>query len=327
MNKYWDGYDKKYANMLQHANILALQQTKTKEQFDKNEDDCIFFDREAHPDHKHIGLNHVSRYRSNGKFITPYHAAMMNKIKRGERACPVFDVSYQIILQKEKNQEYRSRVYANDKPTTRRMEMNLMDFKTAMSLFMEDYLLTVFDNQDKSYVLDEENHQTIRDLVSYFTRQQDSKLSIKKGICLYGGIGTGKSTIMKQLSKFTKDNDLPTAFDFVYMDDVYTDCDSQGLESLSQYKFRACVFDDIGMRAENNVNNYGTKINAYKELVRRQYTRYSRPIPSLSHYTTNIGYNNPDHFKDLIKVFGGRELDRFREMCNFVELGGGSRRN
>jgi hypothetical protein len=141
-----------------------------------------------------------------------------------------------------------------------------------------------------------------------------------------GGVGTGKTTIMKQLSKFTKDKGLKTQFDFVYMDDLYSDCDSNGLEALKAYNFKSCSFDDIGMRAEINVNNYGTKINAYRELVRRQYIRFTRPTPSLSHYTTNIEYNNQNHSQQLVKTFGARELDRFREMCNFVELGGMSRR-
>lgn len=315
MSNYWDGFNKRYARMLQAANIVALEQTNTKNQFKK--ENASIFDRD---------LTDIRRYRRNGKYITPYHVVLLNKRRNNQRCCPVFDIPYKLMAQKETDKEYRIRVYSDEKVLTRRIEMNLMDLNTAFESFVEDYLLPVFYNQDKAFQLDSHNEATIKDLVSYFTRQQDSKLNIKKGICLYGGIGTGKSTIMRELSKFTKDNDLATQFSFVYMDDIYTDCDSQGLEALNSYKFRSCSFDDIGMRAENNVNNYGTKINAYRELVRRQYNRYSRPIPSLSHYTTNIEYNNKDYIAQLVKVFGGRELDRFREMCNFVPLLGQSRR-
>jgi len=314
-NKYFEGYNARYASLLASAEMLALNQKNAQLQFQKTKT-CIF-DK---------SLTDISRYRKEGKYITPYHAGLLKKRKNNEKACPVFDICLQMAIQKQKNMQYMAKVYADSKSIAKRQNFNLMNEKMAYEEFVEEYLLNAFVNQDKAFVLDSHNEQVIKDLISYFTRQHDSNLNTKKGICLFGGIGTGKSTIMKLLSKFTIKHDLETRFDFVYMDDIYTDCDSSGLESLNAYKFRACVFDDIGMRAENNVNNYGTKINAYRELVRRQYNRFSRTIPSLSHYTTNIQYDNQNHTKELAKVFGGRELDRFREMCNFVPLLGNSRR-
>jgi len=314
-NQYWDNYDKKFNQMLSFAQILATEQKATEERFKPKK--TSIFDKE---------LTDISLYRKDGKFITPYHSNLLKQRRRNEKACPVLTISCKAMIQKEKNKVYMQKVYSNDKPTIKPLRLNLLNYKDAFDEFLEDYLNNAFINQEKPFDLDSNNLEVVKDLVSYFTRQENSKLKINKGICLFGGIGTGKSTLMKMLSKFTKDKDLETQFDFIYMDDVYTDCDSQGLESLNSYKFRACIFDDIGMRAENNVNNYGTKINAYRELVRRQYNRFTRPIPSLSHYTTNIEYQNKEFTSGLVKAFGGRELDRFREMCNFVPLLGSSRR-
>lgn len=311
----WGDFQKRYNKTVNAGQVLADIQTNTKIEFSKKE--ATIFDKM---------LTDISLYRKDGKFITSYHAALLKKRRDNRDCCPVFDISFQIMKQQEYNAEWKKKVYSSDSNKKRCIKMNLLDLNDAYEEFVECYLTDVFFNQDKTFEIDSQNFKIIKQLISYFTRQQDSELNIKKGICLYGGIGTGKSTIMRELSKFTKDKDLETQFDFIYMDDIYTDCDSSGLDSLNSYKFRSCCFDDIGMRAENNVNNYGTKINAYRELVRRQYTRYSRPIPSLSHYTTNIQYQNDDFFKDLAKTFGGRELDRFKEMCNFVPLLGNSRR-
>ena len=316
MNKYWEGFNDKYIEILKAADILAIEQEQKNELY-KDVQNSIF-DKP---------LTDSSIYRKGGKFITPYHAKLYHKRKNGEICCPVYDISYKLIIQQEKNKLYVKKLNATEKAKPRIIKRDLMDFSEAKDEFLNSYLLDSFFHQDKAFVLDSQNIKVIDNLISYFTRQRSSELSIKKGICLYGGIGTGKTTIMKQLSKFTKDKNLETQFEFIYMDEVYSDCDSLGLESLNAYKFRACAFDDIGMRADNNVNNYGTKINAYKELVRRQYVRFSRTIPSLSHYTTNIQYQNEDFAKELSKVFGARELDRFREMCNFVQLGGDSRRD
>jgi hypothetical protein len=316
-SKYWDNFYQNNTDVLVPAQFLMQQQQQINSRFTEVQESI--FDK---------SLLDSTLYRSGGKFKSPYHATLWKKRKNGQEACPVFDISLQSMLQKEKTKAYLKKLKEPTKKNKiKQFKTDLMDLHEAYKDFYQNYLKDAFFHQDKEFKLDQKNEEVIWKLLAYFTRQHDSPLNLKKGICLYGDIGTGKSTIMKMFSKFTKDHDLPTQFNFVYMDDVYTDCDSSGLESLSAYRFKSCCFDDIGMRAENNVNNYGTKINAYRELVRRQYIRYTRPVPSLSHYTTNISYNSKDHTSDLMKVFGGRELDRFREMCNFISLTGKSRRN
>lgn len=314
-NQYWDNYQKKYSQLLQAAEVLAYNQAQTNNQLTEKKN-CIF-DK---------CLDDLSLYRKEGAWITTYHAKLYNKRIKGLPSCPVFDISYQSMLQREYNRKYTKLI---SEPITRhkiKPKYNLMGLNMAQRIFYSKYLNTAFEFKNKDFILDKHNEEVINKLIAYFTRQEDSPLNLNKGICLYGEIGTGKSTIMKLFSKFTQDYNLTTQFDFIYMDDVYSDCDSEGLASINKYNFKRCCFDDIGMRGENNLNNFGTKINPYKELVRRQYNRFSRSIPSLSHYTTNIQYHNKDFTPDLVKTFGGRELDRFREMCNFVYLGGDSRR-
>jgi hypothetical protein len=316
MNEYWDNYGKKYGEVLQAAEILAKYQTKVNAQFTAKSE-CIF-DK---------CLDDVTLYRKDGKWLSPYHAALYNKRKNNEPSCPVYDIMLQAIKQSEYNKKYAKAISEPRKRATLKEKFNLLGFDMAKRIFYTRYLDKAFEYKRKDYILDNHNEQVIDNLIAYFTRQQDSVLDLNKGICLFGEIGTGKSTIMKLFSKFTREYKLSTQFEFIYMDDIYSECDSRGLEALNSYKFRRCCFDDIGMRGENDINNFGTKMNPYKELVRRQYNRFSRTIPSLSHYTTNIQYHNKDFTPDLVKTFGVRELDRFREMCNFVYLGGDARRD
>lgn len=322
---YFDGVrnSDEYYSIIVSAENLEAEQKITNSKF-----------KSATHRYADVNLTDKSRYRKGKDFKSEYHRVLYYKYKNGKRACPVMELNL-YLEQKERNKSYFKKVNSENTYKKRHVRKNLMPFDEAKEIFIESYLKPaieskneIFDINEKScFVLDERNEKVISNLVAYFTRQEDSELKLNKGICLFGNIGTGKSTIMKELSRFTNDHNLETMFDFIYMDDVYTECDSTGLSSLDSYKFRACCFDDIGMRAESNVNNFGTKINSYKELVRRQYNRFSRPTPSLSHYTTNITYNDERHIKDMIKVFGSRELDRFREMCNFVGLFGESLRN
>ncbi|MGH1338342.1 MAG: hypothetical protein ACRBFS_19640 [Aureispira sp.] len=319
---YWKNYNAKHAQLLANANQCAKRQSQVNQSFEKNETSGL---NKKNYDH-HYTLNCSGRYKNkvSGRWISHDHHRLFDSIKRGGTNCPVIMIS----LPSFNRHAYSAIVYSKRPVAKRSFAMNLMPFTEAYEIFTEKYLATVFFNQDREFEFDALNTDAIKNLVAYFIRDAAAVLNLKKGICLYGGVGTGKSTILRQLSRFTKDMNLRTMFDFIDMDDIYLGCSTGGLEHLDNYKFRSCGFDDIGMRAGNDVNSYGTKINAYQELVRSQYRRFSRPTPSLSHYTTNIVYNtaSDDNKRELIRSFGARELDRFREMCNFVPLIGKSRR-
>lgn len=318
--QYWKDYNKKFKALLGNATKLSRTQDQANRAFadkeqEKKQEERIF----------DVHLHDSKRFKKYGDWISHDHHNMFKKYEAGKIECPVFGIAFPAI----KRGLYAQKVNRtkDSKKSSKDWNLNLMPFQQAYDQFIEEYLMPVFEHQDKRFTLDQVNIPVIRKLVSYFTRQEDSELQIKRGVCLYGHVGTGKTTIMKQLSKFTIDNNLETIFHFIYMDDVYSGCSINGLEHLKDYQFKACAFDDIGMRAEVHVNSYGTKINAYQELVRSQYNRFSRPNPSLSHYTTNLPYNSESDKKELARNFGARELDRFRHMCNFVALLGSSRRD
>lgn len=318
VNNFWK--DGNIGAMLKDAFSLAQEQRETNKRYSKEEQNR-YYDR---------SLTDVRRFKRKGQFITIHHLNLLTKAIAGEYTCPVLSISSKTLdaVQRVKQATARQIIMSNHEAQKKPSKpFNLMDIGEAKRVFAFDYLMPLFKARDIDYVFDSDNKTILHDLVSYFTRQNDCNLDLSKGICLYGGVGTGKTSIMRALSNFTNDFNLITAFDFVYMADVESDCSTNGLDVLDKYKNRTCFFDDIGKRLEG-VNNYGTKIDPYSELVTRQYNRYIRKNASLSHYSTNIEFKHSDEIgQALAAKFGVREIDRFNEMVNFVYLGGGSRRN
>lgn len=317
INDFWR--DKRNIALLHDAELLASQQRETNRKYDKSLQNQ-YYDR---------SLSDIRRFKRSGQYVTIHHMNLMSEAIAGEYTCPVISISLKVLnsVQRAKKATAKQILLSNEKrQPIRQKSFNLMDLGEAKKVFYKKYLSPLFLARGVKYDIDEDNKKVLHDLVSYFTRQKDCTLDLNKGICLYGGVGTGKTSIMKALSDFTNDLKLETAFDFVYMNEVESECSKDGLHMLDKYKKRTCFFDDIGKRLDG-VNSFGTKIDPYSELVTKQYNRYIRKTASLSHYSTNIDFDFTNVTEAMVKKFGARELDRFNEMCNFVYLGGGSRRN
>lgn len=315
--EFWQKWEQKEEiELFESAGDLAQEQREVKAMTQKT------FSNEAYRWDR--SLTHVGRYRKAGKWLSGFHTRLYNKRVNNLQECPLTEYLVDQYA-KEKQSEHIKKIHQESKASTVfKKPYNLMDLNEACKIFAHKYLVPAFANRGVPYEFDDHNKPILRALVSYFTRQEDCPIDLNKGICLYGAVGCGKTTIMRQLSKFTKDYNLITMFNFVPMDDVYSNSDQKGLGAFAPYKFVSCCFDDIGQR-DSEVNNYGTKIDCFKELLKQQYLRFSRPSPSLSHYTTNMNYDN-NLSQEMQQRFGTRELDRFNEMCTFIHMDGGSRR-
>ena len=207
-------------------------------------------------------------------------------------------------------------------------KVQLMDYKTAASEFWNGYLSKAFEHKGQKYNVDADNKQVIAELVKYFIYDPSCKLSLFKGVCLIGGVGTGKSELMKQLSLFLKDKNLETAFNFVDMLSVTKEFGHFGLSAYDKYLSGDVCFDEIALR-KNFIKSFGTDIQPTDEIIQGRYKRFTKRISRPTHFTSNIDLNPNDEIqrKDLEQTYDIRSIDRLKEMCNFVYLGGGSRRN
>lgn len=215
----------------------------------------------------------------------------------------------------------------------------LMELKEAKKIFWNGYLSKSFENEypKRKYEIDNDNMGSIAEMVKYFICDSSCVFKLHKGICLIGGVGTGKSNLMHQFSRFTKDQGLDTAFDFVNFSSVKKEIQTFGLRAIDKYMTGDLCFDEMKPVL---VNSHGTKISVSSEIIEGREKRFTKLISRPTHFTSNIDLDYTiRHFnggvdkeatkakkEELAEKYGLRAVDRIGAMCNFVYLGGPSRR-
>jgi hypothetical protein len=225
---------------------------------------------------------------------------------------------------------YRKLILGTDTPKIAKPlpKVQLMDYNEAKREFWEDYLSTAFEHKGQKYQIDDDNRGVVSELVKYFIYDPSCKLNLFKGVCLIGGVGTGKSELLKQLSRFLNEKKLSTAFAFVDMLSVTKEFQVFGLKAYDKYMDGDVCFDEIAIR-KTFIKSFGTDIQPTDEIIQGRYKRFTKRISRPTHFTSNIDLNPEDEAekKALESTYDVRSIDRLKEMCNFVYLGGDSRRN
>lgn len=200
-----------------------------------------------------------------------------------------------------------------------------MEYQSAAKSFWNDYLKNCF--YPNRFVIDEYNAAIIEQLLKYFIQDPTCKLDLKKGIALAGGVGTGKTEIMKQLCAFCEDNDFETQFKMKPMREILRELSKDGMSVINDYLQLNYCFDDIAIGG-NVINHFGTTINPLDDLIQSRYDRFTKRNSKPTHFTMNISFDPraTENKEMLSKMYDIRTIDRIKQMCNFVYLGGESRR-
>ena len=176
------------------------------------------------------------------------------------------------------------------------------------------------------FVIPDFSHDIYRSLCYYFTGDESGMmhyhLSPRKGLLLFGGIGVGKSVLMKLFARNTvqsyrvvtcaeieleygvKDNAQPTIEKYSHMKpNAYKG------QYFNQDALGYC-FDDLG--AEQVANNYGKRDMMIDVLE----ARYANPLckGAKTHITTNLT------LEQIEARYTSRVLDRMRQMFNLIEF-------
>lgn len=228
----------------------------------------------------------------------------------------------------EKSKEYAKKIQGSTPAkfcAPPKRKTNLMPLLEARTKLWNIYLKDCF--APEKFIVDADNEDVLLQLTKYFIRDESCKLDFKKGIALVGGVGTGKTNLMKQISYFCKDNALETAFTLKDMEQFNAEVGTFGLSAENKYFTANYCFDDIAI-GNKEVNYYGTKTNPLGDLIHGTYLRYTRRVSSPTHFTMNVDFDPTDEAErqKLAEIYDIRWIDRLREMCNFVYLGGSSRR-
>lgn len=150
-------------------------------------------------------------------------------------------------------------------------------------------------------------------IVYYLINDESSDYDLRKGLFFFGNTGTGKTTLLKACSEFTRTTRVK-AFKIrsakEVVNNILSDGNAKSLENYTQitepYNFG---FDDVGH--ENECTIFGTRINAIEEILT---ARYDRKL--LTHCTSNL---TPDRIKEY---YGQRLHSRLHEMFNIILING-----
>lgn len=171
------------------------------------------------------------------------------------------------------------------------------------------------------FVIDEENARVIELLSLYFAGDSrfeaaDIDYDLSKGIYLFGGVGVGKTHLMRL---FRSSQRKP--FRIVDCSDISAEYKKEGEDGISKYFHDITVhernhwghekigwcFDDLGM--ENNSKFFGNEANVMERIIERRY-RSERPL--ITHIISNLTT------AEIESRYGSRIKDRLREMMNVI---------
>lgn len=181
--------------------------------------------------------------------------------------------------------------------------------------FNQEQLLEIFKIQ---YEVDASNEKIITDLCYYFSGDPKFSGDLKKGILLSGGVGVGKTSIMKFFGR-----NQVFSYRIMSCRDIEKHFSESGYEAVDLYSTNLPIstngnpfghqiigycFDDLG--TEDNSKFYGKEKNMMAEII---LNRYDTSLPHNStHITTNLTA------QDIIDIYGTRVTDRLKEMVNVI---------
>jgi DNA replication protein DnaC len=186
----------------------------------------------------------------------------------------------------------------------------------------------LYDIFKMQFDVDADNVDVITNICKYFAADETFDGNLNRGLFLMGGVGVGKTSLMKfffknQRFSFKIESCREVESNFSQMGENYIESRSFNLpvavnsDSFGHQTIGFC-FDDLG--TESNSKFYGKEKNVMADII---LNRYDNQLPGIStHMTTNLS-------ADEIKAqYGTRVTDRIREMFNIIKfpVGAKSRR-
>lgn len=177
------------------------------------------------------------------------------------------------------------------------------------------------------FIVDDRNRNTLAALYDYVWHK-DGRLDPRKGLFLWGPIGTGKSTLIKGLQKYLgKINkycygyDANIGFRFLSAVEIalmYAKSGLDGIVSLTEReRMSNLAIDELGKEPTDS-KYFGTSINVMQTILQ---LRYEARNQFITHVTTNLDPNF-----DLPEKYSAYIADRVKEMFNVIPIKGETRR-
>lgn len=178
------------------------------------------------------------------------------------------------------------------------------------------------------YQFTDKNQEVIKTLGLWATRNPkfNNKLTgwhIDRGILIYGSVGCGKDELIRLLRKYLS----YLRSNYVYACKIVwkfsEEFNERGYSCFNEEKGNMYYAELARTNEMTNtidrelVNYFGNKLLVGQFLIDVRYESF-KDYGYQTHFSTN---HSP---ADLEGIYGGRSMDRLREMCNFIRLEGSS---
>lgn len=206
-----------------------------------------------------------------------------------------------------------------------------------------DKIFMAYKNQYISYMekkipafkIDSQNERQIDAMVMYFANHPDflkidfiNQPSFKKGLMLFGGLGTGKTWSLRAFREIGQ-------FPVKACHEIPLEVNQDSISILKKYGKRSykmkeglirdterpitMAFDDLGAEIANSFKAYGTEINVMRTILLARYDEFCLHGMK-THLTTNLDAEG------IREMYGDDIRSRFREMFNQILFEGDERR-
>jgi len=172
---------------------------------------------------------------------------------------------------------------------------------------------------NRVFTFTDEQKPIVANLIRYFINDPECPYDLQKGIYLYGVRGTGKTEIMRALSKFTNEHSLSKAFEMSNLAQIYASCRAD--KNSDPITPNVCLdrcFDEIGIEV-GPVICYGDPLDINESILYERYER-NRRYGQMTHLISN---NDTEATAALLSE---RIVDRMKDLCQSVHYPGTSHR-
>lgn len=169
--------------------------------------------------------------------------------------------------------------------------------------------------------VDDENLEVVSLLAYYFSNDERFNLEgydLRKGLCLFGGVGVGKTTLMEKffqnqtqsyIMKMCRavEDEFAQKGDIVLKEyGITKQCSVNG--DPYGHQILGYCFDDLGTEPPSKY--YGKNVDVMAEIL---LNRYDNKVPfNQTHITTNLSTD------EIITRYGSRVADRMQQMFNMI---------
>ncbi|MBA6316266.1 hypothetical protein [Cellulophaga baltica] len=233
-----------------------------------------------------------------------------------------------IALEKKDQQkaiEYFDRINSLTEEKPKYVDIPLEWFKKELWTEGKNY----FSATNRFFEVDDENKLFLDIICRYFTNDKEfEKITngeLRKGLLIYGGCGTGKSSIFDIIQAISfKHNLKQIHFKNTSVHTVVTEFNKEsraygngGEFIIEKYSKGTVHFDDLG--TEKQVQAWGIKEDLFDRILQIRYNNY-KASGNKTFVTTNLSLDK------LEKRYSPQVKSRLYEMFNIIPLVGNDRR-